>query len=140
MEAELNLYSMTGNQIITDLKQMPINVDLIVVALGDRDTQRESDWIQKKKAPVLAINPPPNGMRHITAKISLVPILPLAHSERNGSLYLCNLGIPIQVFNEVGIKYRSPFGSKAVVALHKSIDWQIAFTMITFWLSCFLQL
>lgn len=120
ISTEIHLYSMTNHPIHTNLLNMPSNIDFIIAALGDEDTEFEADWVQKRKTAVLAIDPPPAGMRLMTAKFSVIPILPLANSEKNGRLYLCNLSIPIKVFDEVGIKYRSPFGSKSSVALYRT--------------------
>ena len=35
-----------------------------------------------------------------------------------GKLYLVNLGIPKNIYKEVGIKFSSPFGAKFVIPLH----------------------
>ncbi|KAJ8941921.1 hypothetical protein NQ318_013254 [Aromia moschata] len=73
-------------------------------------------------APILALDPPPIGTPGINPKFSLLPVLPLPHTCNNGKLYLCNLGFPLDIFNEVGIKYKSPFGSKFVIPLHPKDD------------------
>ena len=51
-------------------------------------------------------------------KMSLVGGLPLAHQPEAGKLYLANLGIPRNIYKEVGIKFSSPFGAKFVIPLH----------------------
>jgi enhancer of mRNA-decapping protein 3 len=103
-----------------------VAVDLIVLALADdlgsqlhqARYRAAAEWANENRAPVLALDPPPAGTPGVDTKFSLVSVLPLAYSLDNGKLYLCNLAFPQQVFNEVGIKYSSPFGPKFVIPLH----------------------
>ncbi|KAG8223806.1 hypothetical protein J437_LFUL001404 [Ladona fulva] len=74
-------------------------------------------WAHENRATVLALDPPASGTG-VGTKVSLAPVLPLSHSSDNGKIYLCNLGYPVGVFQEVGIKYKSPFGPKFVIPLY----------------------
>lgn len=123
LRQELSLYKLTKNAMITSVTSLPNIVDLIIMALSDdTDSVKISknliDWINDNRAPVLALDPPINGTPGVITKFSLVPVLPLSHSPENGKIYLCNLGFPTDVFEQVGIKYRSPFGPKFVIPLH----------------------
>ncbi|XP_030748209.1 enhancer of mRNA-decapping protein 3 [Sitophilus oryzae] len=120
---ELALYSMTRNRTVTNIADLPQAVDLIICALcEDTETPMSypllAEWINKNKAPVLALDPPSCGIPGIFPKISLLPVLPLPHSPSNGKLYLTNLAFPVEIYHEVGIKYQSPFGSKNTIPLH----------------------
>lgn len=123
LQQELALYKLTKNKIISAVSKLPQLIDLIIVSLCE-DTDNPAcytelaDWTNSNKAVVLALDPPSSGTPGIVTKFSLVPVLPLAHSSENGKIYLCNLGFPTQIFYEVGIKYKSPFGSKFVIPLH----------------------
>lgn len=127
IKKELSLYMLTKNRVLNNVTDLPNVGDLIIAAVCE-DTENPkhypllADWINKNKAPVLAIDPPTVGIPGITPKFSLLPVLPLPHSSDNGKLYLCNLGFPVDVFNEVGIKYKSPFGPKFVIPLHPKDD------------------
>jgi enhancer of mRNA-decapping protein 3 len=100
-------------------------VDLIILAVDDSRGQglapswisAAAAWANESRAPVLAIDPPPQGSG-VNTKLSLVGALPLAHSAVNGKIYLCNLGIPVNMYQELGIAYNSPFGPKFVIPLH----------------------
>lgn len=123
VKQELCLYRLTKNRIANSMSDLPYLADIIIVALSGEnyDISNYQDltvWVNSNKAPVLAIDPPASGTPGISAKFSLVPVLPLAHTLDNGKLYLCNLGFPTQIFSEVGITYKSPFGSKFVIPLH----------------------
>lgn len=79
------------------------------------------DWANQNRAPVLSIDPPMSEMElGIDAKWSLALGLPLPLGERAGRVYLCDIGIPQKVFQEVGINYHSPFGCKFVIPLHST--------------------
>ncbi|XP_050306148.1 enhancer of mRNA-decapping protein 3 isoform X2 [Anthonomus grandis grandis] len=123
LKKELSLYMLTRNRTISIIPELPSSADLIICALCDDSDMPKSypmlaEWVNKNKAPVLALDPPSGGVPGILAKISLLPVLPLSHSSSNGKLYLANLGFPVDIFNEVGIKYRSPFGAKNTIPLH----------------------
>lgn len=124
---ELILYELTKNKLVTTVSSLPKAVDLIIVALCEESdnpfTYSElADWANSNRAPVLAIDPPSCGTPGFLTKYSLIPVLPLPHSTENGRLYLCNLSFPLEIFNEVGINYYSPFGQKSVIPLHPAED------------------
>lgn len=123
LKNELSLYKLTKNKLITTVNNLPEIADLIVVALAEHSDKLMlysslTNWINNNRAPVLALDPPAVGTPGVQTKFSLVPVLPLAHSSENGKIYLCNLGFPIEIFSQVGIKYQSPFGPKFVIPLH----------------------
>nr|CAI5824480.1 unnamed protein product [Callosobruchus analis] len=127
LKKELSLFMLTKNRVVTNVNDLPNVSDLIIVGLcEDTDSPRHypalAEWVNKNKAPVLALDPPTVGIPGIMPKFSLLPVLPLPHSLNNGKLYLCNLGFPVDIFNEVGIKYKSPFGPKFVIPLHPKDD------------------
>jgi len=101
-----------------------VAVDLIVMAMAGSwhkyVNRLAAGWANESRAPVLALDPPASGTPGVQAKYSLVPFLPLSHSTNNGKLYLANIGLPVDVFRKVGIKYRSPFGPKFVIPLYPS--------------------
>lgn len=127
IKQELALYKLTKNKVVTSVSGLPHTADLIISALAEESENvnvftNVVDWTNSNRAPVLAIDPPAVGTPGISSKFSLVPVLPLSHSQENGKIYLCNLGYPQQLFQEVGIKYQSPFGPKFVIPLHPNND------------------
>ncbi|KAL3288298.1 hypothetical protein HHI36_002746 [Cryptolaemus montrouzieri] len=123
VERELSLFQLTKCPVVTNINDLPTTSDLIILALCDEPDDAKSyvelsNWTNKNRAPVLALDPPSAGMPNFNPKFSLLPVLPLSHSSSNGKLYLCNLGIPQSIFKEVGIKYKSPFGPKFVIPLY----------------------
>lgn len=111
---------------VTDLPVSP--VDLVINCLDCHENQppREeswyqaaADWANQNRAPVLSIDPPVS-LQHLTVEakwtLSLGLPLPLLHGDSR--VYLCDIGIPKLVFQEVGISYHSPFGCKFVIPLH----------------------
>lgn len=112
----------------SDLPETP--VDLVINCLDSHENgflrdqpwyKAAADWANQNRAPVLSIDPPVSGQAHaVEAKWSLSLGLPLPLSEGAGRVYLCDIGIPRQVFQEVGMKYHSPFGCKFVIPLHSA--------------------
>ncbi|KAF4531589.1 hypothetical protein B566_EDAN010055 [Ephemera danica] len=125
---ELSLFRLTKNPILNSVTELPAHaVDLIILAADDPRGQglapswlpAAAAWANESRAPVLAIDPPPQGSG-VQSKLSLVGALPLSHGAANGKIYLCNLGIPVNIYQEVGITFSSPFGPKFVIPLHPS--------------------
>nr|XP_018910455.1 PREDICTED: enhancer of mRNA-decapping protein 3-like [Bemisia tabaci] len=120
---ELALYRLTNNNTILNFSELPnTGVGIIVVALADEHTVRlpapVSLWIQRNQAIRLSLDPPPNGTPNLEVHYSILPALPLTHSPSNGQLFLANINIPQQIFTNVGIYYKSPFGLKSTISLH----------------------
>ncbi|KAM6961459.1 enhancer of mRNA-decapping protein 3 [Aplochiton taeniatus] len=129
--SELNLFSKTGGKQVSSIKDLPGSpVDLIINCLDSHENtclmdqpwyRVAADWANQNRAPVLSIDPPVSGQGlAVEAKWSLALGLPLPLAEGAGRIYLCDIGLPCQVFQEVGIKYKSPFGCKFVIPLHSA--------------------
>ncbi|XP_063053140.1 enhancer of mRNA-decapping protein 3 [Engraulis encrasicolus] len=127
--SELSLFNKTGGKQVSSVKDLPTSpVDLVISCLDSHEnaTLREqpwyraaADWANQNRAPVLSIDPPVSGREAaVESKWALSLGLPLPLSESVGRVYLCDIGVPRQVFQEVGIKYHSPFGCKFVIPLH----------------------
>ncbi|TMS05827.1 Enhancer of mRNA-decapping protein 3 [Larimichthys crocea] len=129
--SELTLFNKTGGKQVSSIKDLPDTpVDLIINCLDCHENtflmdqpwyRAAADWANQNRAPVLSIDPPGSGQgQAVEAKWSLSLCLPLPLAEGAGRVYLCDIGIPRQVFQEVGIKYLSPFGCKFVIPLHSA--------------------
>ncbi|XP_077568309.1 enhancer of mRNA-decapping protein 3 [Stigmatopora nigra] len=128
---EFTLFVKTGGKLVSNVKDLPDTpVDLIIncldchgnTSLVDQHWYRTAaDWANQNRAPVLSLDPPVCGQgQAVEAKWSLSLCLPLPLGEGAGRVYLCDIGVPRQVFQEVGIKYLSPFGCKFVIPLHSA--------------------
>ncbi|XP_054468917.1 enhancer of mRNA-decapping protein 3-like isoform X2 [Anoplopoma fimbria] len=126
---EVHLYSRTGSKQVASVKDLPISpVDLVINCLDCHENpllseqswyQSAADWANQNRAPVLSIDPATGGQHQpVEAKWTLSLGLPLPLAETESRVYLCDIGIPKLVFQEVGISYRSPFGCKFVIPLH----------------------
>lgn len=127
-QARLPLHQSSGlpTYLPTDLPGSP--VDLVINCLDCPENAFLRDqpwykaavtWANQNRAPVLSIDPPARALDcGVDAKWSLALGLPLALGEHAGRVYLCDIGLPQQVFQEVGISYHSPFGCKFVIPLH----------------------
>uniref|UniRef100_A0A8C7DDI0 Enhancer of mRNA-decapping protein 3 n=2 Tax=Oncorhynchus kisutch TaxID=8019 RepID=A0A8C7DDI0_ONCKI len=131
VSSEITLYTKTEGKQVSSVEELPDSpVDLIINCLDCHENtflmaqpwyQTAVDWANQNRAPVLSLDPPVSGQGHaVEAKWTLSLGLPLPLSEGVGRVYLCDIGVPRQVFQEVGIKYHSPFGCKFVVPLHSA--------------------
>ncbi|XP_060898237.1 enhancer of mRNA-decapping protein 3-like [Labrus mixtus] len=129
--SEVNLYSRTSGKQVASVKDLPASpVDLVINCLDCHENrllreqswyQSAADWANSNRAPVLSIDPAVVEQCHnIEAKWTLCLGLPLPLAESESRVYLCDIGVPKRVFQEVGISYRSPFGCKFVIPLHSA--------------------
>ncbi|XP_049518415.1 enhancer of mRNA-decapping protein 3 isoform X2 [Dermacentor silvarum] len=130
--AEMALFRRSGGKVRLTIAELSSSrVDMVLASLDSVDGVSRADptavatmanWINQSKAPVLWVDPPPNGSTVTpTPQWVLMPLLPLAMDERivaSTGLYLCDVGVPCRVFRDLGVQYASPFGSKFVVVLH----------------------
>ncbi|XP_074517741.1 enhancer of mRNA-decapping protein 3-like [Sebastes fasciatus] len=127
--SEVQLYSRTSSKQVASIKDLPTSpVDLVINCLDCHENpllreqswyQSAADWANQNRAPVLSIDPGISGQHQtVEAKWTLSLGLPLPLAETESRVYLCDIGIPKSVFQEVGIDYRSPFGCKFVIPLH----------------------
>ena len=112
-----------------DLPTSPVDLVINCLDCHENPLLREQSWYQtaaqwanRNRAPVLSIDPPPDGEQQpaVQAKWTLSLGLPLPLAPGEGRVYLCDIGIPKLVFQEVGIDYHSPFASKFVIPLHSA--------------------
>ncbi|XP_055844657.1 enhancer of mRNA-decapping protein 3 [Episyrphus balteatus] len=116
---EVLLFKATGNTIVYSVEALPTPDLVILSTCSDNVSSSVSKWLKENRASILAIDPPPNGIRDVPIKYSILPTLPLNGISTNcGKLYLCNLGIPDKFYRDAGIKYKSPFGHKFVIPIH----------------------
>ncbi|XP_026150111.1 enhancer of mRNA-decapping protein 3 [Mastacembelus armatus] len=127
--SEVNLYSRTGGKQVASVRDLPMSpVDLVINCLDCHENpllreqswyQSAADWANQNRAPVLSIDPAVSEQRQtVEAKWTLALGLPMPLADTESRVYLCDIGIPKLVFQEVGISYHSPFGCKFVIPLH----------------------
>lgn len=141
---ELHLYKLTGQRWTTNAKQLPgkpnvdstpgKSVDLIICGLEDHemwDQERSQPWLRNARSwanntranSVLYLDPPSDPAEPLinscSGKVVVLPGLPLWHPGAEDKVYVVNTAVPDKIYQEVGIKYRSPFGAKTVIPLHR---------------------
>jgi enhancer of mRNA-decapping protein 3 len=119
---EIQLFAATGNHFSYNANTLP-SCDLVIAAVlcsQMNNGARIKNWLASNRAPVLAIDPPVDGIQDVPVKCSVLPILPLddLNVRALGKLYLCNLSIPDKFYADSGITYRSPF-DRFVIPIHK---------------------
>jgi len=133
LENELALFKLSQGKLINVVQELPNTpVDIVLNALDDHNTFLLSraqpwysfivQWIGQRRAQVVSLDPPPSGVL-VPTKWSLLPALPLSMDDSCGAVYLCDVGIPKQVFQDVGISYSSPFGPKFFIPLHPADEF-----------------
>lgn len=128
VELELRLYEMCSGKRYSMDKDIPTcSIDMIINCMDSHENSFLKDqawyqthvrWIGQSRAPVFTIDPPIETV-DIVPKWCLYPVLPLARIDNTSQVYLCDLGLPKNVFKSAGIKYRSPFGHKFIIPLHR---------------------
>ncbi|XP_052743593.1 enhancer of mRNA-decapping protein 3 [Bicyclus anynana] len=99
--------------------------DVVLLALHDPlldDEQEAHDaalrWAAAARAAVLALEPPSEGWAGISVRASLQGGLPGALSPALGRVLLANVAPPADLFQDLDVHYRPPFGASSVLALN----------------------
>uniref|UniRef100_A0A8D8YXZ2 Enhancer of mRNA-decapping protein 3 n=1 Tax=Cacopsylla melanoneura TaxID=428564 RepID=A0A8D8YXZ2_9HEMI len=115
-----------GHKVTSNVQDLPTdNIDLIISGLSsyecDSYVRRDViNYINDQKVPILGLDPNKQGIGHnVSVKYSIISVLPISYSKCNGQLYLCNLALPNGVYKDLHIQYRSPFGAKFIIPLHR---------------------
>ena len=115
--------------LVVDLPSSPL--DIIINAFESQDARLPYEptqplkqllaWVKNVRAPILALDPPYPLTRYLQPKWQLavgLPLEPTRTDEPQPKLYMMDLCIPKKVYENVGIKYESPFENKYVIPLH----------------------
>lgn len=113
---------------LSDLPASPVDLVINCLDCHENGLLREqswyrsaANWANQNRAPVLSMDPAVSEQRpSVEAKWTLSLGLPLPLANTESRVYLCDIGIPKHVFQEVGIRYHSPFGCKFVIPLHSA--------------------
>ncbi|XP_053405108.1 enhancer of mRNA-decapping protein 3-like [Mercenaria mercenaria] len=127
VEQELKMYEMCDGKRYSLDKDIPTcSIDMIVNCMDSHENSFLKDqawyqthvrWVSHSRAPVFTIDPPIESV-DILPKWCLYPVLPLARTDVTPQVYLCDLGLPKEVFKNAGITYKSPFSHKFIIPLH----------------------
>ena len=130
MNTQTELFIKSGGKIIKSYRELPSQpVDIVIDAMiGLENCENLPDWLpyatswaNQNKAPLLSIDPcvPSTKIELPDIKWSIAMALPLIKAPKSGRLYLADIGIPRDVFKEVGIQYMSPFKDKFSIPLYE---------------------
>lgn len=116
---ELELFTATGNDFTGNVQDL-FSSDLVIMSVSSMNQNSQIiRYIQKNRAPVMAIDPPATGISEITIRNAVLPILPLDDIHNTcGKIHLVNICISEKFFKDAGIKYSPVFGSKFIIPLH----------------------
>lgn len=128
IDGELKLCKLSDTKIIQNVDEIKTEaIDLIINGLDsgiNNNLINSQLWFRNLvkylsicKANILSIDPSPEGSL-IQSKYSIVPILPQQMNKNCGRIYLCDLGLSPKIFNNLNIKYQSPFGAKFIIPLY----------------------
>eukprot|EP00057_Strongylocentrotus_purpuratus_P032371 XP_787406.2 PREDICTED: enhancer of mRNA-decapping protein 3 [Strongylocentrotus purpuratus] len=131
LKQEIDLFDVTDGVKLQSYKDLPKSTDLtdIVICALDRPndtiTQDQAwyrgvqQWLaDTNKAPILSLDP--SNTQSFSSQWGVAVGLPLDYTSKVGELYLCSSGIPKKVFDDVGIRYMSPFSRGLFVLLDVS--------------------
>lgn len=79
-------------------------------------------WASSARAAIVCVEPPAAGWAGVAARAAVLGALPAALPAALGVLYLANVCVPAQVFADLRVSYRPPFGASAVLPLHPADD------------------
>jgi len=112
---QYTLYQKTGAQRV-DLSEL-IGETAAVVLVGSEVPLLPDiwSWVNKSGAEVLRIGATLDG----AAVATLVVGLPVTETPYSGQLYLADVGIPLAVYEQVGLEHRFVFGNQYIIPMFR---------------------
>ncbi|XP_047516440.1 enhancer of mRNA-decapping protein 3 [Pieris napi] len=124
LQRELTAFAAAGGAAAWGTGGAPV-ADLVVLALYDplADAGRAGHsevlgWVRAQRAAVLALEPPAGGWPDTPTRAAVVGGLPTPLDPSLGRVFLANIAPPQQIFKEMNIEYRPPFGAASLLPLH----------------------
>ncbi|XP_045777117.1 enhancer of mRNA-decapping protein 3 [Maniola jurtina] len=121
---EVQSLQYAGGAVSARLSELPAP-DVVVLALHDPllDDAQEPHaaalrWAGSARAAVLALEPPASGWEGVSCRAALQGGLPGALPAALGRVLLANVAPPAQLFRDLDVLYRPPFGASSVLALN----------------------
>ncbi|XP_041464641.1 enhancer of mRNA-decapping protein 3-like isoform X1 [Lytechinus variegatus] len=131
LRQEMDLFDATDGLKLQSYKDLPKSTDLTDMVICALDTPNDTitqdqawyrgilQWLSEtNKAPILSVDP--SNTQSFPSQWGVAVGLPLDYTSKVGDLYLCSSGIPKKAFDDVGVRYMSPFSRGLFVHLDVS--------------------
>ncbi|MEN9213685.1 MAG: NAD(P)H-hydrate epimerase [Gloeomargarita sp. DG02_4_bins_56] len=114
LQNQYNLYRRTGAQRV-DLQELSGETAAVVLVGSELPLIPEVwTWVAQSGAEVLRIGAMVDG----TAAATLVLGLPVKETPYGGQLYLADVGIPLAVYEQMGLYHRFVFGNQYIIPIY----------------------
>jgi len=117
LQNQYNLYQKTGAQTVD---QAELTGEKVAVVLVGSDTPLLPEiwaWVAQSGAEVLRIGATVDGV----AVATLVLGLPVMGMPYEGQLYLADVGIPLAVYEQLGLYHRFVFGNQYIIPIYQRV-------------------
>ncbi|APB32737.1 hypothetical protein GlitD10_0426 [Gloeomargarita lithophora Alchichica-D10] len=115
LQNQYNLYQKTGAQRV-DLAELTGETAAVVVVGSDTPLPPEIwCWVAESGAEVLRVGAMLDG----TAAATLVLGLPVTETPYGGQLYLADVGVPLAVYEQLGLYHRFVFGNQYIIPMYQ---------------------
>ncbi|MCS7226236.1 MAG: hypothetical protein NZ821_04510 [Gloeomargarita sp. SKYB31] len=115
VQTQYRLYRQTGAQVV-DLAELAGETAGVVLVGSDTPlTSAAQKWVAQSGAEVVRIG---ETLDDLTAAATLVLGLPVADTHYTGQVYLADIGVPLAVYEQLGLYYRFVFGQQYIIPLY----------------------
>lgn len=115
---QYNLYQKTGAQTVHLAELTGETVAVVLVGSGTPLIPEIWTWVAQSGGEVLRIGAMVDG----TAAATLVLGLPVTETPYGGQLYLADVGIPLAVYEHLGLYHRFVFGQQYIIPMYRRAD------------------
>lgn len=119
LQNQYNLYQKTGAQRV-DLSELTGETAAVVLVGSEVPLPPELwTWVGQSGAEMIRIGATIDGRE---AAASLILGLPVTATPYSGQLYLADLGIPLAVYEQMGLYHRFVFGNQYIIPMYQRED------------------
>jgi hypothetical protein len=117
LQNQYNLYQKTGAQTVDQAELMGEKVAVVLVGSDTPLLPEIWAWVAQSGAEVLRIGATVDGV----AVATLVLGLPVMGTPYEGQLYLADVGIPLAVYEQLGLYHRFVFGNQYIIPIYQRV-------------------
>ncbi|MEN9208416.1 MAG: NAD(P)H-hydrate epimerase [Gloeomargarita sp. GMQP_bins_120] len=115
VQTQYRLYRQTGAQVVDASELVGEGAAVVLAGSETPLTAEQQQWIATSGAEVVRIG---ETLDAVTAAATLVLGLPVAEACYTGQVYLADVGVPLAVYEQVGLYHRFVFGQQYIIPLY----------------------
>ncbi|MCS6781605.1 MAG: NAD(P)H-hydrate epimerase [Gloeomargarita sp. SKYBB_i_bin120] len=119
LQTQYHLYRQTGAQVVDGTELVGETAGVVLVGSDAPLTDEVRAWVTQSGAEVVRLG---ETLDELAAAATLVLGLPVADTRYTGQVYLADVGVPLAVYEQLGLYHRFIFGQQYIIPLYPLVQ------------------